>query len=190
MSDREIVQAMADAFDEWWHDELSGLLRVDCCILCARLSILTLKGFGVKAHPIATEVIITNPQSRELIEVGTPLDAWPDWAWSIGVGSYSSGSGWPGHLYAATDELLIDLSARQFDRPGRLHFPRSLVIDRARLRTMVDGCWLFVDERKQALMITTTTDRRYRNTPDWTVNPRPLVAELTRRTRMKLDRSG
>jgi hypothetical protein len=105
--------------------------RANSCILTTHVGLEVLDRFGIKARPqpvIAEAFNAVAARLRFGVDPPTPLQDWPDEAWSVGI----SGTGviaqesqtWDGHLVIVVrnpDRLrtLIDLTADQMDRPAK-----------------------------------------------------------------------
>lgn len=180
----EIVMAVADAWDEWWDDELHKRIGANCCVLTARVAIKTLAALGVKAWPLATETVIYNHAGAALWQAKVPIEQWPEHAWSVGAlrSSPTTDNGYAGHIWAATDEWVVDLSARQFHRPGRIEISTALVATNTPLPNG-DYCWAFPGA---VIIAHPFTDRSFVNGPDWLRNWRDFTPELIERTTAKL----
>lgn len=104
---------------------------VNSCIESTRLGLLVFERLGIPARPQPVRVAVMNKASWQLMNEGVPIELWPESAHNLGVGFLSQDDnpdGWNGHLVAIVREPgkprhLIDISADQFDRPGRLNVP-------------------------------------------------------------------
>jgi hypothetical protein len=181
MTTKTMIEQMAAAWDELWDDELWRTHSPSCCILATRVSIAVLAEHGVKAWALPTQTTLFNRPAVELVDAGVPMDRWPEHAWSIHAGALSPGSGYPGHLWAATDESLIDLSARQWHREGLIESRRSMVVPNELQGSTVGG--RFDREDGVTMFVLRSHDRSYRYARDWTSNWQELVPKV-------LDRMG
>lgn len=171
----EVVNDLLGAWDDLWDDELHATHNPACCILATRVTIAVLDAHGIKAWPVPTETDVFNQAAAQLVGARVPIDEWPEHAWSIHAGHGSPGTGYPGHLWAGTDGLMIDLSARQFNRPGRLAFDGAMV-----LPLELHGPDPVMCEREDGtlLFVRRTGDRSYRRANDWTRNWQTVTARV------------
>jgi hypothetical protein len=124
---------IVDVLERWdriaEHSVANGLLLPNHCVLACKILAVTLDDLGYTAvvHPVQT--LVTNKAARALIADKVPTDRWPEFAWSVGTDRRPGKSGYPGHLIITVGDHLIDPSARQFQRPNRLHLPDIVVTD-------------------------------------------------------------
>lgn len=125
---------------------LSFDFEVNSCIETTRLGLLVLEHYGIPARPQPVRVAVVNRQAYGLMEKRIPAVEWPDSAYSLAVG-YRQGDddplNWNGHLVAVAREpdqprRVLDMSADQFDRPGRLSVPGPVSMS-------VTGLWTPAD---------------------------------------------
>lgn len=124
----DIIEALVHE----WVQSVAPTVRVDCCILAARTTSLVLDYYGITNKVLACEVVVFNEAALEQMQAGNDNpEAWPLDAWSIGVGRHSPGNAYAGHLVVRVGDVLVDLSAAQFHRPGRIDIdgPRVWPID-------------------------------------------------------------
>ena len=172
MNEGEVLAALVDV----WVSHVAPHVRADCCILAARVTSGVLDYYGIGNHVLACELLVYNDAALDEISKGTPVAEWPANAWSLGAGKQMPGDGYAGHVIVRTDSgALVDLSAGQFHRAGRIN---------------VDGprVWRDVEERSGTLVVHDgntwfgfhpTTDKAYRNAPDWRT-ARELVGNIIR----------
>lgn len=171
--------AVAKAWDAWWDEELHAKVDVSCCVLATRCCVKVLQALGVKAWPFPTQTGVFNAAAHELADAGIPVEVWPAHAHSVGTAYVPLSRGFPGHLWAMTERYLLDLSARQFHRPGLITVTSSYVApndpdDRGR--------FTFRDPLGQWITVVPTGNRSFVHGPDWVRNWRDLVPELLDRT--------
>jgi hypothetical protein len=184
MTERPILDALAGA----WADMLdAGTADVipGHCVLGTRLAVRVLDAFDVEARPFPSDTFVYNAEGWRLSLAGVPVDQWPAGAHSIGACQQSPGTGYAGHLWARTADHLVDLSARQFDRPGRLHFPQPLIVPLVEGQGRDGGLYL-TDERGQVVLVYAGRDRSYRNAGEWREHWRRFAPELYDRTAARL----
>lgn len=180
MSEPREVRALAQAWNSWW-DEPSFPYTSDCCINAARVGVEVLKRLGVPAKPVSVRIFLFNRFAWDLYRKGVPIGTWPEHAWSLGVGDrdgFDEPGRWNGHLMVEGDGFLLDLSARQFDRPGRIVVNEPWVIPP--LRYDPDA---YTDELGQVLLVKRWPQANgWRNAGGW-INRRMAVEhEALRRT--------
>jgi hypothetical protein len=173
----DLATRIVVAFDDLWRSGLHRTHDPRCCILAARLAIELLREHGVRAWAEATNTVIFNRAGWELAEREVPHDQWPEHAWSVGATEDAEGSGFPGHVWAAADGWLIDLSARQFHRPVRIHVDGGLIVrnrlgEPARPMVLGEGPTMLV------IGVGRLSTRSYRQARDWSTNWRELVAPM------------
>jgi len=143
------VRLLAKAWDTWQHDPTFPF-RPDHCINGTRVGIHVLRNVGVEAKPVAVEFAILNRFAAELYLGGVPVGDWPEHAYSIGARSdhEPAEGGWAGHLMIEGEDWVMDLSARQFHRPGKIDCPGPIVLAGA---LEANNAW--VDDHQQVLVI-------------------------------------
>lgn len=176
------VIAVGKAWDAWW-EEPGGLgerLNPNCCILATRLACKVLGRFGIPAWPVPTVTAYLNVLAEQCLRANMPVEAWPEGAWSIGVGEHATGPGYPGHLWMATANWMLDLSARQFDRPLKgLRAPGSMMLPRPHPFREPVGARI-----PGGVLVTLAPlhDFSYRSAPDWRERWRTFADEFLART--------
>lgn len=128
---------LLDALCRDWVAFASRDFEPRCCIAAACMGSEALRYFGVPAEPVAADVVLFNARGWDLQQAGIPTSEWPPEAWSLGVQHETNVAqgmpgpkGYPGHLVIIVHDLLIDLSAAQFNRPARnLRCDRPLILD-------------------------------------------------------------
>lgn len=180
MSPSAEVAALAAAWNQWW-DEDGFPFSPDCCINASRTGIEVLRQLGVKAKPLSVSIVVFNDFAWRLFQADKPTCEWPPQAWSIGVstGQDSRPGKWNGHLMIEGDGWMLDLSARQFHRPGRITVTEPWIIPPVEEERHTT----YVDDHRQVLMIARTPrSNGWRRAPGW-IDRRPEVEqELLRRT--------
>lgn len=166
----DAVVDVAARWDDLWERELRHTHAVNCCVLATRVAIIALGERGVTAWPIPTITTWVNAPARACIEAKVPKEQWPEFAWSIQAGPVRGAVGYPGHLWAGTSTWMVDLSARQFHRPGKIDSTRALVVPR--------GYGVLDLPGGGALVVVEHNDHTYRRANDWRVNARPVAARL------------
>lgn len=95
------------------------------CIDSTRILVRACELAGISARPQAVDVRVFNLEAWTLHGMGVPVSDWPPSAYSVGTGpgQFLPG-GWDGHLVAVLREEdgrhLVDASASQFERPGKI----------------------------------------------------------------------
>lgn len=101
--------------------------EVASCIESTRLLLNVLARLDLPARPQATQVKAHNQIARDALQRGVTLAQWPRSAALLASADIPKPGGWGGHLVAVlrtpTGRLLLDPTADQFDRPGRLEVP-------------------------------------------------------------------
>jgi len=125
---------LLDALCRDWVTHVAKDYRPDCCIAATAIGSEALRYFGVAAEPVASDVVLFNPEAWELQNRGVPVPEWPSTAWSLGVQREmlvaEGRDGFCGHLVIIIGDLLVDLSAAQFDRPKKgLRCDKPLILD-------------------------------------------------------------
>lgn len=105
----------------------------DHCINGTRVAVEVLRRFGVTAQPMSVRMVVFNSFAWDLFTHGVPISEWPAHAWSVGVGPGmdTQPGRWNGHLVAVGEDFMLDMSAGQFHRPGKIDMPGPLLIDGA-----------------------------------------------------------
>jgi hypothetical protein len=148
-------------------------IRPDCCILASRTGHEVLRELGVASNVYTCQLLVFNDQGWDLMEAGVPHSEWPDQAWSIGVGMdpLNEVGRWNGHMMLHVGDELIDLSASQLNRPGRIEISGPLVLP----YVVETGMTRFGPVR---ILVNRTHVRNYRHANDWRVNWKPLVPKV------------
>jgi hypothetical protein len=104
-----------------WQEQVRPHVRVNACILAARLTHEVLDYFNIPHDLQPVRCTITNDIMWDcMVNAESPRFDFPPEAWSLGVGKgLGDGDGWSGHIVVITNNNYIDLSAEQFDRPRR-----------------------------------------------------------------------
>ncbi len=183
--DVRLARLVLDAWFDWQTEPAFPFDRSHC-INGARCAISVLGKLGVKARPVSVGLAFFNRFAWDLFSAGIPVPEWPKHAWSIGINSNDDDANgrWGGHLMVEGDGFTIDVSCRQFDRPGLL---------------VVDEGWLFppippipqvaelTDELGQRLMVWRTPENSgWRHATGWKRLHTEQVTELHDRTLTRL----
>ena len=163
-----------------------GRLRVNHCILSAKVLTVALDDRGYESFVMPCAVAVANAQARKLYAEGVPLGEWPESAHSIGVDPTQPAEtgGFPGHMVVVVDtdqgRYIVDGSTQQFYREGRIEIPPSIV-------TRADE---FPDEPYASATSPDGTviqwkalpalGKAHRSAPDWTKNWRVWLDVLYR----------
>jgi len=158
----------------------------DSCIASTRVTIETMKYFGLDFKPLATQALVFNKpawthfRDNEL-EVND-MEAWDkiDGSWSVGLGFPPNGDykGFVGHLIAYSKSLskIIDCSLDQATRPehGIIVKPIVLNVDAGLFKK---GNFFILDN--VVLLYRTMTNSTYQSAPDWKLKSKwkPIVTE-------------
>lgn len=162
------VEAVARAWEAMWRSGLDRTVSHRCCILAARVSTNVLGRLDVDARAVAFDWALFNEPARQLAAAGVPFDQWPEFAWSVYAGQEAPGNGYPGHVVTVTDDALVDLSAAQFHRPGRIELDGPLIIANPdRLPWPQRGEHIEWRMGNLTVMARATGDKGFRVAPDW-----------------------
>lgn len=163
--------------------------EVNSCIESTRLGLLVFERLGIRARPQPVKVAVMNRESWTLMQRGVPIAQWPKKAWNLGVGFREGGDhpeGWNGHLVAVVRQsgeprYVVDISADQFHRPGRLEVPGPV-------QMAITGPWSPVDPMYRILRDNSTildyrpfspndpVGTEYKVAPAWTKDPEWFAA--------------
>jgi len=158
--------------------------EVNSCIESTRLGLLVFERLGIPARPQPVRVAVMNRLSWNLMNANVPFKQWPDEAYNLGVG-FRQGDvppdGWNGHLVAIVREPgqprhLIDISADQFDRPGRLNVPGPVGMTITKLWTPNDPAYRLLQDGDTILDYRPfapgdPVGQEYLSTPAWNNDP-------------------
>jgi hypothetical protein len=179
------VEAMARAWGQWQAEP--GFPFDDShCINGARVVTRALEKLGIPSRAVSVQFLLFNRPAWMLFEQDVPLSEWPDEAWSLGIGPNVTGSvrgaqKWDGHLIVEGEGWTLDISAMQFNRPGRI------VIDGPRLMPPLPTNGHFMqleDSRGQVLLIKPWHENNgWRSAAGWMRLHGTEVAECIRRTK-------
>jgi hypothetical protein len=101
---------------------MEATLGADSCIACTRIAVDTFRAFGVRAKPLAVEVVIRNAAAAAHIERGEPEAIEHDpAAWSMQLGFTPQDLGdhiYNGHVVCIVERRrMLDLTLGQASRP-------------------------------------------------------------------------
>ena len=183
------VSALAEAWTQW-QTEPTFPFTPDHCINGTRVAIEVLRRFGIRAQPLSVRLMLFNRFGWDLFERGIRVERWPTHAWSIGVAETNDPSDpgkWHGHLVAEGHDWTLDLSASQFNRPGRIVSGSALAVP---IRLPQRDWARFTDEHAQTLLLNRWPENNgWRLASGWRRPPPvPLITEIERRTIAVLDR--
>jgi hypothetical protein len=140
--------------------------------------------------------IATNDKMYDIMYNSTErIDRFPDDAWSIGVGSQvpaQSANGWSGHLVVITDELFIDLSAEQFDRPQRQIMSGGPIVARSTEFEFVEAPTFRMWHRPMTqgqLLWMHEENHTYKASNDWRKNYKEFTGPIIRSIRNQMKAS-
>lgn len=145
----------------------------NCCIATAAILRRVFRHFRFMSSPVPVEVVVRNPRMVELYRRGNvpggDLDLWfrATGAYSVGAVRESFG-GFAGHLVTQVQDVLVDASLDQCNRPDHgIELPSFMVTNIAPGFEMgrsqagiVNGC--------EVLMSRLRGDSTWRTAPDWT----------------------
>jgi hypothetical protein len=184
MDERAVVEAMARAWREWQR-EPEFPFKHNHCINGARIVIEALRQFDIAAWPVSVQFILFNRPAWDLWAEGIPFPAWPEHAWSLGVGpgGKKEGGDWDGHLVVCTEGFTIDISAAQFNRPGRI------TVDGPKLLPPLEDDWMQLsDDHDQILVIKPWPENNgWRIASGWKRLQGEEVREIVARTRRAME---
>ncbi len=157
--------------------QIGTLYRPDCCIAATAILIDVLDYFRLTAWPLSVIATVYNPVMTErILREGMPTleEAERDWipngcyALAVGAGDPEPGK-WAGHLVAnLADQVLIDLTLDQADRPQHgivlpmpiiAPFPPEFLTEDGQLAGLVNGCRVVYEARP--------SDRSFEHSNDW-----------------------
>lgn len=188
MTDLELVAAVAQAWHEW-SDDPGFPFTPSCCVNGSRVARDVLAHFGVPSKPVSVQFVLFNKRGWECYEAGMNVWQWPEGAWSVGVGPEREGLGpdrWNGHLVLEGGGWTLDISARQFHRPGLIPIDNPLVMP---VNLPPDERWLTSHGAHGLVLMIARfpANNAWRQASGW---KRPHVAEryeLTRRVQRVLE---
>lgn len=182
----EEVEALALAWKRWGQEPGFPYGR-DHCINGSRVALGALDLLGIPARPASVTFAIFNQFAWDMYCRQIPVDKWPEHAHSIGVDKRDTHDpkpgGWYGHLIVEGDGWLLDVSAAQFDRPGRIVSDGPLLLD-INLDPADDVVTVVTQDRsRQVLLLGRWPENDgWTRAPGW-LRPQPNeIRELTRRT--------
>lgn len=178
----EEVDALARVWQAWQERETFPFAP-DHCVNGSRLAVEVLRRRGIKARPMSVRFMLFNRFGWDMYSRGLPVEQWPEHAWSLGVAESNEPEKpmkWHGHLMVEGDGWTLDLSARQFHRPGKIISPGPLLVP---IKLEADGGWaIFTDEYQQVLMANRWPENRaWRRAPGWLRAPDPAVIRQVER---------
>lgn len=182
VSEPYIVEAMARAWGKWQH-EPGFPFSPDHCINGTRVVCRAMEKLGVRAQPVSVQFALFNRFAWALFSEGVPVSEWPDHAWSLGVGpGHVKGTDrWDGHLVAEGTSWTLDISAAQFNRPGRITVSGPRIMPKL---PPVGRGLVLDDEYGQRLIISRwPANRTWRTSGGWMRLHGTEVAELVARTK-------
>jgi hypothetical protein len=154
------------------------------CINGTKVVVETFHHYGVEAEATQVDVSVFNRTGWECYQRDISLETWPKHAWSVGVyegqGTHvpTGPNRWNGHLVALTGEDVVDISARQFQRPDR-----GIAIDALTFRGEVpyEG-WCHVDVHNQThVLYRRVRSLKWKSTRGWQRDHSEQTKELIRR---------
>lgn len=186
---RMTVEAMARAWGQW-QVEPSFPFDDSHCINGARVVTRALEKLGIPSRAVSVQFLLFNRPAWMLFNQDVPLSEWPDEAWSLGIGPNVTaavrGTKWDGHVVVEGEGWVLDISAMQFNRPGRI------VIDGPRLLPPLPTNGKFLelhDERGQVLLIKPWPENNgWRSAGGWMRLHGTEVKEIVRRTLRLMER--
>jgi hypothetical protein len=174
-------------------------LSQDRCLNASRITIDTLRNFGIESRPLSVEALAANKPMLEAqsnafdYEHMTPEEvkvAQAKGAWMVQTDLVGSVGGWPGHLVVVSSGILIDASAGQFSRPARnLYVPQVVTAPLSAAFTQGKGNLIHpLPEGGILAYKLRRNDRSYIHTPGYQRSPwnNAMVAKLIRAIRIKL----
>lgn len=183
------VEAVMDVLDE----QVEQGLAINHCILGTRVFIEVARYAGLDARPVPVGAVAMNRAAEPYILARTPIEEWPDEAWSVGV-YRGNGMEGPGHLVAVVDgNILVETTARQFDRPQHgVNVPHGpLVLPLNEEWSLQDSLLVQFTDRgpggddwdSALLYWPDKPHREYHRASDWRSKYKPLAADAIRRYR-------
>ena len=185
-----LIRELSEVWGEWQREPRFPF-RKDHCVNGTRVAIEVLHRFGVEARPLSVAFILFNRFAWELYNEGVPADEWPEHAWSLGVGPEGmtvsiddqGEDRWNGHLVAEGDNWTLDISAGQFDRPGRIVCRGPRVMPALPAKGWVE----MIDNFGQILAIRRWPENNaWRHAPGWKRLHAAETAELEARLRIRM----
>lgn len=175
------IIAIAKAWKRW-SLEPGFPFKPNHCVNGTRVVTLALERLGVPAEPVSVRFTIFNSLAWRLYRKGVDVAHWPPDAWSVGVGPGTKGpnpDGWDGHLMAEGEAWTLDISARQFNRPGLIHVPGPNILPRLPDDHLVE----MSDNAGQVMVVGRWPENNgWRHAPGWKRLHAAEVEELLRRT--------
>lgn len=174
------VEAMARAWGRWQREE-SFPFQPDHCINGTRVVCRAMEKLDVRARPVSVCFLLFNRFAWDLYQAGIEIDEWPDYAWSLGVGpGHAKGGGkWDGHLCAEGNGWTLDISAAQFNRPGKIISTKPRILP----QLPPSGQLELVDGHEQHLIIGRWPENNgWRSAGGWLRLHGTEVRELVERT--------
>jgi hypothetical protein len=185
---RMTVEAMARAWGQW-QSEPGFPFTDDHCINGARVVTRALEKLGVQSRAVSVQFLLFNRPAWMLFEQDIPVSEWPPEAWSLGVGPNAQrgvANRWDGHVVVEGEGWTLDISAKQFARPGRIR------VDGPRLMPPLPTNGQFMhleDEWGQVLLIKPWPQNNgWRGAAGWRRLHGTEVKEIVKRTLRYMER--
>lgn len=188
-------EAVARALCQAWSEE-SEHLRVNSCVLAARVAEEAMACAGILVHVRAVGACCANDEGLVALASGRPTEEWGPDAWTVGASLSAEGMGlpgWAGHLVVETPSSLLDLTAAQFDRPARgietggpLVLPWAAMVP-ADAPTLPPALTVPLPGLGHYIVWGEADNRGFRDAPDWRRNYRDFAGPVIRRMREVLD---
>lgn len=185
----ERVAALAAAWGHW-QEQITFPYQPDHCINGSRVAVEVLRRAGIKARPMSVRFMLFNRFGWDMYSRAIDVDKWPPHAWSLGVSESNEperAMKWHGHLMVEGEGFTLDMSARQFARPGLIESPSPLLVP---IELPTDGGWaVLTDEHQQVLIMNRWPENKaWRHAPGWLRPPDPaVIRQVERRMRAALE---
>jgi hypothetical protein len=180
------VVALGAAWDDWSRTS-SFPFSPDHCVNGTRVAIRVLERLGIAAKPMSVSIGLFNRPGWDLSEAGVPPEEWPAHAHSVGVTPGAIGprtDRFDGHLVAEGEDWVLDVSARQFHRPGRIEHDAPLLLADT---VLPSSGWLIVDCPGIVVVIGRTPwNNAWREASGWKREQVAEIEECLRRTNLVL----
>lgn len=177
MNERDILRELS----RYWNRHIATQVRVNSCVLAARLSTLALSHFGVDSSVHHVDAVAMNTLWYKMyLEQGVPPSKLPPEAWAVGAVTGENATathkvdltgGFMGHVIVTTRDYLIDITANQFDRPEKAIITGApLIVPQEHIKQTEHGFDIPVFQGVYILRPAERTLKSYKVSVDWQTN--------------------